>query len=58
MSPGVGAWLDSPGTRERWFSSEPRREVGPRLREWRVAKGGPGAVPPKRVGKVSPGVGP
>lgn len=32
--------------------------MGARLREWRVGKGGAGAVPPKRVGKVSPEVGP
>lgn len=58
MSPGVGGWPGSPGTRERWFSREPSREVGPRPRVWRVGKGGPGAGPPRRVGKVRPEVGP
>ncbi len=58
MSPGVGAWHGSPGTRERWFSREPSREAGPRLSEWRDGKGGPGAGPPRRFGKVRPGVGP
>lgn len=58
MSPGVGAWPGNPGTRERWFSREPSREAGPRPREWRVGKEGPGAGPPRRAGKVSPEVGP
>lgn len=57
MSPGVGVWPGIPGTRERWFSREPSKEVGPRPRVWRGGKGGPGAGPPRRVGKVSPEVG-
>lgn len=59
MSPGVGAWPGSPvGTRDRWFSREPSRAAGPRLRECRVGKGGPGEGPPRSVGRVSPEEGP
>lgn len=58
MSPDVGPWADNPGTRDRWFSREPSREVVTMPSGCRGGKGGAEVGPPRRVVKVSPGVGP